>query len=105
MPHTYQSTIALSTALCYVSTMTLGKQLRIARNARGFTQQALANRAGLSLPTIWGLEADRTKPDLATVLKVVAELGATLEFNEGGRLVTVKSSGLQNEKAKRLGNE
>ena len=82
--------------------MTLGKQLRIARKGRGWTQQALANRVGLSLPTIWSLEADKTKPDLATVLKVVAELGATIEFNEGGRLVVLKSSGLQSEKAKRL---
>ena len=85
--------------------MTLGKQLRIARNQRGWTQQALANRVGLSLPTIWGLEADRTKPDLATILKVVAELGTTLEFNEGGRLVVLRSSGLPNEKAKRLASE
>ncbi len=89
----------------YVSAMTLGKQLRIARNGRGWTQQALANRVGLSLPTIWSLEADKGQPHLATVRRVVAELGTTLEFNERGRLVVLKSSGLPNEKAKRLASE
>jgi transcriptional regulator with XRE-family HTH domain len=73
--------------------MKLGMQIRTARKKRGITQQELAGRIGMALPTIWSLENDKTQPDFSTVVKVVAELGMTVELNEGGKLVTVASTG------------
>lgn len=80
---------------CYCCQMTLGSQIRVARNKRGITQLQLAHRAQLSIGTVYGLEADRIKkgPDLATVLKLAAELGASFEFESRGKLVEVRVKG------------
>jgi len=53
----------------------LGVRLRAARLRRGMTQEALAERVGVSIPTLGKLETGDPSTSLATVLRALAALG------------------------------
>ncbi len=53
----------------------LGARLRTARLRRGMTQEALAERIGVSIPTLGKLEAGNPSTSLATVLRALVVLG------------------------------
>lgn len=53
----------------------LGVRLRAARMRRRMTQEVLAERVGVSVPTIGKLESGDPSTSLATVLRTLAVLG------------------------------
>jgi transcriptional regulator with XRE-family HTH domain len=53
----------------------LGEQLRAERHQRGWTQAALAERAGLDLKTVARLEQGRRRPHLRTLRRLERALG------------------------------
>lgn len=53
----------------------LGVRLRAARMRRQMTQQVLAERVGVSVPTIGKLESGDPSTSLATVLRILTVLG------------------------------
>lgn len=53
----------------------LGTRLRAARMRRQMTQEVLAERVGVSIPTIGKLESGDPSTSLATVLRALAALG------------------------------
>jgi len=55
----------------------LGQRLRAARMRRSMTQEVMAERVGVSVPTIAKLEAGDVSTSLATMLRVLAVLGLT----------------------------
>jgi transcriptional regulator with XRE-family HTH domain/molybdate-binding protein len=54
-------------------------RMRALREARGLTQEALAERAGLSRQQVGAMEARRHVPNVAAALAVAEVLGATVE--------------------------
>lgn len=72
--------------------MTLGQQVKEAREAKKMTQFHLAHRLGLSLATIQATEGDKKEPRLGTLLKLTRELGP-FELAEGGKLVRLAVKG------------
>lgn len=64
--------------------MTLGEQVREARQKVGITQATLSARSGVSRFTIQGIEQDRFVPSLQSLLKLTRELRATFLFEEAG---------------------
>ncbi|MFC7551150.1 helix-turn-helix domain-containing protein [Pseudoroseomonas wenyumeiae] len=60
---------------------TLGAELRSARRAAALTQEGLAKRAGVSLPTL--RQAERGRGTLGTFANLAAELGMEI----GGRFL------------------
>ena len=52
------------------------KELRLSRN---LTEQQLADQIGVSLKTYKNYEAGRTKPRIATIIKLVRTLDATTD--------------------------
>jgi transcriptional regulator with XRE-family HTH domain len=62
--------------------MTLsGKVVREARKRAGLTQAELAERLGISQPTVARLESPRSNPTLSTLSRAVAATGNELELN------------------------
>lgn len=59
-------------------------QVRILREARGWTQQHLAEAAGLSLRTVQRVEAGEAAPSKETLLALSGALNANLEFRGAG---------------------
>lgn len=57
----------------------IAERLKAARTAAGLTQEALARRADLSLPTVQRSEAGRHDPSLTTLLALVNALDVSLE--------------------------
>ena len=55
--------------------LALGKRLRVARLRRAMTQGVLAERVGVSVPTIAKLEDGEPSTSLATMLRVLTVLG------------------------------
>lgn len=55
--------------------LALGERLRAARLRRKLTQAMLAERVGVTLPTIRKLEAGEPSSSLATVIRVLQVLG------------------------------
>lgn len=53
----------------------LGRRLRAARMRRSMTQEVMAQRVGVSVPTIAKLENGDPSTSLATVLRVLTVLG------------------------------
>ncbi|MBL0039509.1 MAG: helix-turn-helix domain-containing protein [Xanthomonadales bacterium] len=53
----------------------LGQRLRAARMRRSMTQQVLAERVGVSVPTMAKLESGDPSTSLATVLRALTVLG------------------------------
>ncbi|HEU4773599.1 helix-turn-helix domain-containing protein [Lysobacter sp. CW239] len=66
----------------------LGKRLRAARLRRAMTQGQLAERVGVSTPTIGKLEGGDPSTSLATVLRVLTVLG----LNEDVDLLAAEDS-------------
>ena len=56
-----------------------GKNLRSLREARGFSQEALAERAGIHRTEVSLLERGGREPEIGTMLKLAAALGAPLD--------------------------
>jgi transcriptional regulator with XRE-family HTH domain len=60
----------------------LGEQIRMLREKRGFTREALAVKTGLSAVYIKKLEAgERTSPSFPALERISRALGATLVVN------------------------
>lgn len=56
----------------------IAQRLKDARTAAGITQEALAQSAGLSLPTIQRSEAGRHEPSVPTLRCLAAALGVSV---------------------------
>lgn len=69
------------------------RDLAQVRHARGISQGELAHRSRTSLATIQNIEAGRANPSLATLERIVHELGLRLELKntplDWGRLVSL----------------
>ena len=84
--------------------MTLGQQLKKARQKVGMTQEVLSARSGVSVFTIQATEQDRHTPALGSVLKLTRELKATFFFTEGtSELVVGDVTALRGELMEKLG--
>ena len=59
----------------------LGERLRAARLRRKLTQAMLAERVGVTLPTIRKLEAGHPSSSLATVIRVLQALGLAQDID------------------------
>ena len=59
----------------------LGARLRTARLRRSMTQEMLADRVGVSIPTISKLEAGDPRTSLATMLRVLGVLGFSADLD------------------------
>jgi len=71
--------------------VTTGQRIREARKAADLTQEALAHRASVSLPTVQRLEADRNGARVSTLTALAAALGVPLSdllSNPDERLVS-----------------
>lgn len=60
----------------------LGQRLRNARKRRGWTQQALAEKAGISEGTIKNLEAGSPRVPLAFLVQAMDEFGLAEELDQ-----------------------
>jgi DNA-binding XRE family transcriptional regulator len=58
----------------------LGRSLRGHRVELGLTQSALARKAGVSLATVQNVEAGRANPAMATVKRILDQVGMTIEW-------------------------
>lgn len=56
----------------------VGDKVRELRKERGWLQQDLADRAGVSMQTVSNLETGRHVPGMATLAKVARALGVPL---------------------------
>ena len=59
--------------------MTSGTRLRLARQARGFSQQQLAGMAGVSRQAVSAVESGQSDPSLRVALALAQTLGMTVE--------------------------
>lgn len=59
--------------------MTSGAKLRLARGARGFSQQQLAGMAGVSRQAVSAVESGQSDPSLRVALALAQALGVTVE--------------------------
>ena len=62
-----------------------GIRLRLARQARGFSQQQLARMAGVSRQAVSAVEAGLSDPSLRVALALARALGLTVEEMFGAR--------------------
>lgn len=53
---------------------TLGSRIKRLRNARGFTMRGLAEKVGVSKPTLWKWEGDQVRPRHETMQRLAEEL-------------------------------
>ena len=53
---------------------TLGSRIKRLRNARGFTMRGLAEKVGVSKPTLWKWEGDQVRPRHETMQRLAQEL-------------------------------
>ena len=60
-------------------TGTAGPRLRLARQARGFSQQQLAGMAGVSRQAVSAVEAGHSDPSLRVAFALAQALGMTVE--------------------------
>jgi len=58
----------------------LGKRLRRARVAAGLTQQTLANRSGVSRPSIANIESGRQGTDVSVLLRLADTCGVSVGY-------------------------
>lgn len=58
--------------------VSVADKVRSLRRERGWLQQELARRAGVSMQTVSNLETGRHVPDTATLLKIARALGVGL---------------------------
>jgi transcriptional regulator with XRE-family HTH domain len=64
----------------------LGEQIRLARSDRGWTQQDLAERAGISRPTLRRIERGDLGVTLGSAFEVAALTGVPLFYPDRERL-------------------
>jgi transcriptional regulator with XRE-family HTH domain len=64
----------------------LGEQIRLARRSRGWTQQDLADRAGITVPTLRRIERGDLGVALGTAFEVAALSGVQLFHGDRERL-------------------
>lgn len=64
----------------------LGEQIRAARRARGWSQQELADRAGITAPTLRKVENGNLGVALGTAFEVAALTGVPLFYEDRDRL-------------------
>jgi transcriptional regulator with XRE-family HTH domain len=64
----------------------LGEQIRAARRARGWSQQELADRAGITAPTLRKVETGDLGVALGTAFEVAALTGVPLFYEDRERL-------------------
>lgn len=71
--------------------MTTGARLRVARQARGLSQQQLAGMAGVSRQAVSAVESGQSDPSLRVALTLAQALGMTVEelFGTEGAVPTV----------------
>lgn len=60
----------------------LGAMIRRARRQRGWTQDDLANRAGISRRTLVALEGGNPRGEIGIALRVIAALDRNVTINE-----------------------
>jgi transcriptional regulator with XRE-family HTH domain len=60
------------------ATAPVGDKVRGSRKRRGWSQQELADRAGISMQTVSNLETGRHVPGIATLSKIGGALGVSL---------------------------
>jgi transcriptional regulator with XRE-family HTH domain len=60
------------------TTVPVGDKVRDLRKERGWSQQELAGRAGISMQTVSNLETGRHVPGIATLSKIAGALGVPL---------------------------
>lgn len=65
--------------------MTIGTRIRETRKARGLTQKALGELAGIAEPTIRKYESDRLHPKFETLEKLAAPLKVTAGYLRDGK--------------------
>ena len=56
----------------------LGKRIRHLRQAKGWSQDALAGKAGMHRTYLWGIEQGRRNPSLRHLERLAAALGISL---------------------------
>ena len=56
-----------------------GNRLRLARQARGFSQQQVANMAGVSRQAVSAVESGNSDPSLRVAFALASALGMTIE--------------------------
>ena len=59
---------------------TIGKQLKTLRKSQKMTQQAVADRVGITRATLSNYEIDRRTPDLKTLRKLAECFGVNLDY-------------------------
>lgn len=74
--------------------MTLGQQLKSARNKIGMTQEVLATRTQKHVSDISEYERDEVTPDLSSLLKLLYWLKQPMEFQYGGKRFVLKMDGV-----------
>ncbi len=57
----------------------LGRRIAAQRRGVGLTQEQLAERAGVNVKTVQGVEQGRTEPELRTVTRLAKALGTSIE--------------------------
>lgn len=62
----------------------IAHRLRHARAMQGISQEALAERCGVSRSALAGIEAREATPRLATVYRLAAALGCTVAWLQNG---------------------
>ena len=60
--------------------MTTGEIVCRILNHKGITEKQLAEKAGVSLQTIYNIEADRTSPRMDTMLAIMRALDYEIRF-------------------------
>jgi transcriptional regulator with XRE-family HTH domain len=60
------------------ATAPVGDKVRDMRKGRGWSQQELADQAGISMQTVSNLETGRHVPGIATLSKIAGALGVPL---------------------------
>lgn len=60
--------------------MTTGEIVCRILNRKGITEKQLAEKAGISLQTIYNIEADRTSPRMDTMLAIMRALDYEIRF-------------------------
>lgn len=58
----------------------IGKQLKTLRKSQRMTQQAVADRVGITRATLSNYEIDRRTPDLKTLRKLAECFGVSLDY-------------------------
>lgn len=56
----------------------IGDKVRQLRKSHGWTQQELADKAGITKQTVWNLESARSAPGTGTLMKLADALGVDL---------------------------